>query len=188
MGVLGAQDPQHLANQRAATPEGYRHHATTRGLAHRHHSLFSDDDALIAELEASAGLAAFEKHLPGPESPYQHLPEGGWVTGDAAVARGIDLRMYLNEQGGDDVAAYSLDGAVRLGSGACIGLGFPVSAHGGAVESILDEATAELAKCVFTPLLATVEANFRIKKAVPLDTTLRVECRWAARCLCGSGD
>lgn len=41
-----------------------------------------------------------------------------------------------------------------------------VTAHGGAVESLLDETTAELAKLEWAPVLATIElANFRIKKA-----------------------
>ena len=35
-------------------------------------------------------------------------------------------------------------GAVRFGEGACIGNGFWMSAHGGSIESALDEATAEL--------------------------------------------
>ena len=44
------------------------------------------------------------------------------------------------------------------------------------IESCLDEATAELAKCEFTPFLSTVEAAFKIRRPVPLHTTLRVEC------------
>lgn len=40
-----------------------------------------------------------------------------------------------------------------------------MTAHGGAVESLLDEATAELAKLEWAPVLATIElANFSIKK------------------------
>ncbi len=45
------------------------------------------------------------------------------------------------------------------------------------VESLLDEATAELAKMEWAPVLATIEANFKIKKAVPLHTTLRIDCK-----------
>jgi hypothetical protein len=44
------------------------------------------------------------------------------------------------------------------------------------VESILDEATAELGKMDFSPMLSTIEADFKIKKSVPLHTTLSVEC------------
>jgi len=45
------------------------------------------------------------------------------------------------------------------------------------IESLLDESTAELAKMEFTPLLSTIEANFKLKKAVPLHTTLRIDCK-----------
>ena len=44
------------------------------------------------------------------------------------------------------------------------------------MESLLDEATAEAAKMAWAPTLATLEATFKIKKAVPLNTTLRVAC------------
>jgi hypothetical protein len=44
------------------------------------------------------------------------------------------------------------------------------------VESLLDEATAELGKMEFSPMLSTIEADFKIKKSVPLHTTLRIEC------------
>lgn len=67
-------------------------------------------------------------------------------------------------------------GAVRLGDGACIGNGFYMSAHGGCIESILDEATAELAKIEMVPMVSTVEVHFKIKKPVPLHTSLLVEC------------
>ena len=45
------------------------------------------------------------------------------------------------------------------------------------VESLLDEATAELGKMEFSPMLSTIEADFKIKKSVPLHTTLRIECQ-----------
>ena len=45
------------------------------------------------------------------------------------------------------------------------------------MESLLDEATAELAKMEWAPVLATIEATFKIKKAVPLHTTLRIDCK-----------
>lgn len=47
------------------------------------------------------------------------------------------------------------------------------------MESLLDEATAETAKMTWAPTLATLEAAFKIKKAVPLNTTLRIACEIA---------
>ena len=51
----------------------------------------------------------------------------------------------------------TLVGAARLGERASIGYGTWMSAHGGAVESLLDEATAELAKMEWAPMLSTIE-------------------------------
>jgi hypothetical protein len=45
------------------------------------------------------------------------------------------------------------------------------------VETVLDEATAELAKLEFAPFVSTVEGTFSIKKPVPLHTSLLVECK-----------
>ena len=42
---------------------------------------------------------------------------------------------------------------------------------------MLDESTAELAKMEFSPMLSTIEANFKIKRPVPLNTSLRIECK-----------
>ena len=44
------------------------------------------------------------------------------------------------------------------------------------MESLLDEATAELGKMEFSPMLSTIEADFKIRKSVPLHTTLKIEC------------
>lgn len=175
-GASTSSDSRLRQNQLAATPEGYRERVFAHGIPYRPHGLFSENDELLVQLARDPGLAAFEKHLPGAESSYQYLPEGGWMTGDAAASRGIDLRMFYRSSS-DSASPGTLEGAVRLGDGASIGRGFSMPAHGGAVESVLDEATAELGKLVFQPLLMTVEANFRLKSAVPLHTSLRVECR-----------
>ncbi len=45
------------------------------------------------------------------------------------------------------------------------------------IESLLDESTAELAKMEFSPLVGTIEANFQLKKALPLHTTVRIDCQ-----------
>ena len=44
------------------------------------------------------------------------------------------------------------------------------------IESLLDEATAELGKMEFSPMLSTIEADFKIRKSVPLNTTVKIEC------------
>jgi hypothetical protein len=44
------------------------------------------------------------------------------------------------------------------------------------VESILDEATAELGKMEFSPVLGTIDFSIKIKKRVPLHTSLLIKC------------
>lgn len=164
-----------IANQKAGTPEVYRQQARRDGIAHRPHGLFPPGDALLTRLAVTPGFWPFEKHLPGAASPYETLPRGGWITGDAAAQRGVDLRLFYQVSeapGQPGVVA----GAVRFGDGAAIGVGFHLSAHGGACETVLDEATAELGKCEFQPFLSTREATFAIKRPVPLHTTLAVRC------------
>lgn len=141
----------------------------------RVHGLFPRGDELLLRLAATQGAQPFEKHLSGVRGPYELLPKGGWATGDAAARSGVDLRLfYLERQTGETHG--TVQGAVRFGGGASIGNGFWISAHGGAIETVLDEATAELAKMDFVPVVSTVEAAFKIKKAVPLHTSLLVQC------------
>ncbi|KAG7674183.1 hypothetical protein Ndes2526B_g04006 [Nannochloris sp. 'desiccata'] len=163
-------------NQRAGTAAGYRSQAKIDGIRFRSDGLFPPGDALLAQLSTTVGCWPFEKHLPGAGTPYEVLPCGGWITGNAAAQRGIDLRMFYQESP-DLQSNGNLLGAVRFGDGAAIGTGnFYLSAHGGAIETCLDEATAELGKCDFAPFLATKEITFQILRPVPLHTTMLVRC------------
>lgn len=199
--------PAVVANQLRCAARGYRVAVTSRGIPDRPCGLFPPGDAVLSRLASSPSHRAFEKALPGSASPYEGLPRGGWATGDGAARAGMDLRLFLvgpaeaegegakgegGVVGGEAAAApppgsFCVRGAVRFGDGASIGSGFHLSAHGGAVETCLDEATAELAKCAWTPLVSTVEASFKIKKAVPLHRSLEVRCEIAhvrgLRCL-----
>ena len=47
---------------------------------------------------------------------------------------------------------------------------------------MLDETTAELAKMHHSPILATTEASFKMRRPVPLHTTLRIECKVDPAC------
>jgi len=90
---------------------------------------------VLQRLAACPDLQPFEKHLPGALSPFQLLPSGGWVTGDAAAMHGIDLRMFYRPAHGAAMHG-TLAAAVRFGDGASIGHGFYLSAHGGAVSAV----------------------------------------------------
>ena len=45
------------------------------------------------------------------------------------------------------------------------------------IETLLDETTAELAKMHLSPILATTEIAFKLRRPVPLNSTLRIECK-----------
>lgn len=55
-------------------------------------------------------------------------------------------------------------GAARLGETASIGYGSWSTAHGGAIESLLDEATAELSKMEWSPMVTTIEVTTILMK------------------------
>ena len=57
-----------------------------------------------------------------------------------------------------------------------IGRGFATSIHGGAVETALDEATAECAKAKLFPVATTVKIEFKIGKRVMPQVSYLVEC------------
>ena len=66
---------------------------------------------------------------------------------------------------------------MRFSDDACIGRGFPgMSVHGGALESALDETTAECAKAKLFPMATTVALDFKIKKPVQPHTTYAIRC------------
>ena len=45
------------------------------------------------------------------------------------------------------------------------------------IETLLDESTAEIGKLEVSPLLTTIEMSCKLKKAVPLHTTLRIDAK-----------
>eukprot|EP00890_Picochlorum_soloecismus_P005425 jgi/Picsp_1/5884/NSC_03241-R1_glycosyltransferase family 77 protein len=170
-------NPRGLSNRIEGTAEGYKKQAKLDGIPEAGRSLFSSEDHLILSLEKQwPDVWPFEKHLPGEHSSYQKLPEGGWITGIQAVEnRGIDLRLFYREPDETNIWG-TIDGACRLSDSASIGTGFGLSAHGGAIETILDEATAELGKIEAFPFLATRSISFQIRRPVPVNTTLSVKC------------
>ena len=66
--------------------------------------------------------------------------------------------------------------AVRFSDFACIGRGQIGNVHGGAIETALDEATAECAKTKLFPLATTHSIQFQLKKAVLPHTTYAIKC------------
>ena len=137
--------------------------------------LFPPGDELLAEL--SRKYRPFVKHLPqevqGGGFTFAPALEG-WVVGDPGASHGIDMRLFIAP--GTEAKLYA---ALRFSDYAAIGRGFESSVHGGAVETALDEATAELAKSKLFPVALTVKIEFKIAKKVMPQTTYLVECAMA---------
>ena len=66
---------------------------------------------------------------------------------------------------------------VRFGAKAMIGEPHMMSAHGGAVEALMDEATAELMKIKVSPNTVTRNFHAQIMKPIEPFQTMTVECR-----------
>jgi acyl-coenzyme A thioesterase PaaI-like protein len=101
-----------------------------------------------------------------------------WAVGDDAAKRGLDLRYFYRERARTGSSEYpELVGVARVGDAGAIGVHTYNLAHGGCIETILDETTAELVKCWRAPCCVTVELNAKIKKPVPLHHTVKIEAQ-----------
>jgi len=163
-----------------AACQDYRERAFAAGIAFRPDGLFPRDDPLLTYLAAEPRNHPFDKHLMSPETGDQVVAPISFPVGnDAAKNRGIDLRYFFQDPNPYDTAEPlpQLVGAVRFGEKSAVG-GSPFfsSAHGGAIETVLDECTAELAKCLMCPIAVTTSANFKIKKPGVLYKTYSIKC------------
>ena len=155
----------------------YQESAFASGIPFRPHGLFPPSDPLLERLAKDPDLRPFEKHLIDPSNNGLVIAEGSWASGDSAAVGGrIDLRCFLRlspSVADTDGAGAKLEAAVRFGDSASIGNG--MSAHGGAIETALDEATAELCKATQGPMCLTTTAEFKLKKQVALHETHLIE-------------
>lgn len=170
-----AEPPAALQKAQAQlTAKAYHAAAVAAGIPFRRHGLFPPDDPVLTKIAGERSLRPFQKHLVDGNGQLQ-LTQVSWPVGDDAAMRGIDLRYFIDTSRGFGVGA-RLVGAVRYSKRAAIGADCFTSTHGGAIETAFDEATAELAKASVAPLATTIEFQCQIKKPVPLDTTVWIEC------------
>ena len=154
---------------------GYQAQILRDGIPPRLSGLFPENDPLL-ELLDKTGWKPCTKGLPHPTvdgGVEFAVAENGWVSGENAIEHGMDLRWFIKP----DPSDHTLHAAVRFSENAMIGRGVPgTSIHGGACESCLDEATAELAKSKLFPLATTAKIEFRILKPVLPHVTYGVRC------------
>jgi len=157
----------------ASDVKAYQAQVLRAGIPVREAGLFPPNDAFLATL-GPLGWRPCTKGLPHKtrDGGFAFATAEGWVCGDGAIEHGMDLRWFIKE-GFDDK---TLIAAVRFSDEAMIGRGTQTSVHGGAVESCLDEATAELAKTKLFPMALTAKIEFKISKPVEPNVTYRVLC------------
>ena len=131
--------------------ELYREAALAFGHAPRDvGDLYPADDPWLKSLQKSKHIMPFEKHLllwnegDGALKNALHAPEG-FTHGSSAALRGMDMRYFW------DASTLKVVGAVRYSLAAVIGWEHSDEAswsvgivHGGCIEMVLDELTAEV--------------------------------------------
>ena len=123
--------------------KGYQEQIIKDGIPDRTAGLFPAYDEFLSLLGQQNSPCT--KGLPQPTVDGGQawcITENGWACGESAIEHGMDLRWFI-KPGFED---QTLVGAVRYGDMAMVGRGCGTSVHGGAVETALDEATAECAK------------------------------------------
>jgi len=172
--AIGLEDmaERSALNSHEDAARDYRRHVFATGIPFREDGLFPIDDGLLTSLSLDSTLKPFQKAIPGPGRG-KFITCESWAVGNQAAQRGLDLRYFY-----DEATAKSgypeLVAVARVGEGGSIGVSTWPLAHGGCIETILDETTAELVKCFCAPCCVTVELSAKIKKPLPLHTTVKV--------------
>jgi len=143
----------------------YREVALMRGVPTGRRTLFSRDDPQLTRMLASDTLFAFEKHILLSTSPDDHrvvhCDEGFVHSESAVVGRGLDLRYFWDSESLrlTGVVAFSLAavGGWSAGRGNGGEAWGSTMVHGGCIEAVLDELTAEVMKVNVAPEMATSE-------------------------------
>ena len=142
------------------------------GILHRPNGLFPPEDEVLRVLQQK-GYKPFEKHLLDVQSNALVPSFHSWAAGNDAANHGLDLRCFLDIDTVEEMVGAKLFAAVRFGDLASIGNG--MSAHGGAIETALDEATAELAKITNGVACVTSSIEYKLKKKVRLHRTYKID-------------
>mmetsp|Transcript_7011 Transcript_7011/g.15993 ORF Transcript_7011/g.15993 Transcript_7011/m.15993 type:complete len:328 (+) Transcript_7011:103-1086(+) len=150
----------------------YQRVARLRGIPFRPNGLMPPGDdvmkACVKRANQTNGFP-FQKLLVYPQSQQLDVAQVSWATGDKAAAAGLDLRYFF------EPTTKRVFGAIRFSEQACIGAESGLGAHGGAVQTALDEMMGEVGKIAWQPLCLTSEFTCRMKKPGTLNETMHIE-------------
>ena len=184
-----------LTERDLAKAKVYRDAALTLGHPQRPAvaNLFPVDDPTIRELTKTKHHMPFLKHIlqwsdKDPKLCKAVYGDEGFTHGPSAALRGWDARFYW------DASTLKTIGAVRFSQAAAIAWQHSDNAgeahshqadgtrtwsvnqvHGGCIEAVLDDLTAEVMKINVAPQNSTAELVVRIKMPAALDTTYKLE-------------
>jgi len=155
----------------------YQKTAALLGHGRRSISLFDEaNDAVLATLDRDSNM------LPIPNV---NLREGqccvneNWTSGNAAAGIGLDIRMYANMASqASSCVGCQIVCAVRFGNNPGIGVrpGAASGVHGGAIQSVMDEITAQCVRYWAAPACTTRKINHIISGRVFQFQTYRCKC------------
>ena len=159
--------------------EGYQDAILRDGIPPRSNGLFSPDDEYLEFV--ARHWSPCTKGLPTPCKGGGYafsIVEHGWASGENCIAHGMDLRCFIRPGFSEP---HELLAGVRFSDHAKIGYGRSIpcggTVHGGAVQTCLDEATAECARSKLFPMATTSKIEFKINKPVLSNVTYRVYCK-----------
>jgi hypothetical protein len=159
--------------------EGYQKAVLRDGIPPRSNGLFPPDDEFLSLV--ANNWSPFSKGLPTPckDGSFAFtIAEHGWASGENSIGHGMDLRMFIKPgfaEPRDLIAGVRFSDFAKIGYGRHASCGGTV--HGGAVETCLDEATAECAKTKLFPMATTSKIEFKITKPIFANVTYRVYCK-----------
>jgi hypothetical protein len=131
-------------NQSDMSAACYARKCRESGIPFRPNGLFPPHDVLLATLSAVPDSYPVSKHLWCQHSQTWKLAVDSFVAGDQAAAeRGVDLRCFYVGKAQQQQQRNNgmVRAALRFSDKATIGGSLLLSCHGGAIESVLDEAT-----------------------------------------------
>ena len=182
-----------LTERDLAKAKVYRDAAFTNG--HNHYpglsNLYPHDDPTLRELHKQDHTMAFVKHMLTWDDDKPNLckavhGEEGFTHGPSASLRGFDPRFFW------DANTLKVVGTVRFSEAATI-MWQPAGGeehtwqadgaqtwlfnqvHGGCIEAVLDDLTAEVMKVNVAPQNLTAEITFKIKVPIATNQTYKLE-------------
>lgn len=171
--------------EKELTTANYQKLAVEAGIPHRPDGCFAEDDSKLAEYKQNPKLKPFQKHLNVSRLSGWSLVDS-YATGNGAARNGCDLRYFADmstipadpKKVKDLKIKPTVKALFRYTSRACIGShpahGF--TAHGGAFQTVMDEATAEVMKFFVQPNSSTRKIDHQIMKPIYPYTTYEAVC------------